>query len=243
MNLSYKILEKDYYKTLRFLSNCLNVKNKSISDAKLPYLLENKTFLKLKPKSCWIISAISGAGKTTISKQLVSVKFIKLPNVTTRLKRSEEKDGDYIFINKSKFLSWNHKNLLFHPHKRNGVWQAILKKDIEKLKKGKTLFYLDKSVASSIILEKSLPKKVEFTFLYLLAPTFKELLKRILKRESLRRKKEKRLNEEDILKRFKEEINDMRKSINLPYVYIVNDSLSRVRKLLNKPIKDSRSVK
>lgn len=242
MDLSYKNLEEEYYKALRDIVRSLDIKMKSTSCIKLPYLLENTTLPKLQPQKCWIISGISGVGKTTILKQLTSAGFIKIPNITTRLKRSEEKNEENMFIDNSRFLLLKRLNLLFHPHKRNSVWQALLKKDVKKLIKGDTFLYLDKSVAASITLKKTLPKKVNFTFIYLLPSTFKELYARILKRESLRGKSEKRLKRKEILKRFKEEIDDMKKSTKLPYIYIVNDSLKRVEKILSNTIRDSRNI-
>jgi len=241
MSLEFKTLEKEYNKTIRDIVLFLNIKKRLLTPRKITYLLEENTLAKLKPNRCWIISGISGSGKTTISNFLNTAKFKKLRNITTRPKRSEENNKEYIFISEKKFLLWKNKNLLFDPHKRNGVWHAMLKKDIKKIENKNTLIYLDKSVASSIALSKILPKKINFTFVYILTPTFKELYKRIIKRELLRRKKEgKYLSKKEIFKRFEEEIEDMKKTIKLPYVYIVNDSLKRVKKILNKTIKMSR---
>jgi len=139
-----------------------------------------------------------------------------------------------------KFLLWKRQNLLFNPHKRNGVWHAILKKDIRKLTDRNSLIFLDKSVSSSIKLKRNLPEKVNFTFIYVLTPTFKELYIRILKREALGKKSEKHLTKKEIFDRFEEEIKDLHKSTKLPYVYVVNDSLKRVERFLNKPIQDSK---
>lgn len=234
--MTYNTLEKDYYKALQKITNSLKIKEQA-SKEELLYLLENNTLPRLKQNSLWIISAISGSGKTTILKQLASVGFCKLPNVTTRAQRAEETENDYVFVDKKTFLAWKLNNLLFHPHKRNGVLHAILKTDIQKLKNKDSFFYLDKSVAASLKLKEALPNNIKFTFLYVLTPTFKELYARITKRENLRKiNGEKYLSKKEIFNRFKEEINDMKKSPKLPYIYIVNDSLNRVRKLLNKII-------
>jgi guanylate kinase len=53
-----------------------------------------------------IISSPSGAGKTSLSKQILKMdnRFVSSVSVTTRPKRSLEKDGvDYYFINKQEF--------------------------------------------------------------------------------------------------------------------------------------------
>lgn len=236
MDISYKVLEKDYYKALRTIAFSLKIKNKSITKIKLPYLLENATLFRLKPKRRWIISAISGSGKTTISKYLVTANYKKIPNVTTRPRRFGEKFVDYFFVSNSKFLSLKKRNLLFHPHKRNEVWHAIMKKDIGKFNNKKSKIYLDKSVASSLALINSLPKKTDFNYVFILPPTFNELYKRMKKRERSRDKKE-YLSKKQIFKRFEEEIKDMQKSIELPYIYVVNDSLPRVRTLIRRALK------
>lgn len=241
--MTYKNLEKNYYKMLLNIANYQNIKDKKIIRAKLPYILEEVTLPTIKANSNWIISAISGSGKTTILKQLTSAGFYKLPNITTRPQRSEENDNDYIFINKETFFSWKNRNLLFHPHKRNGVFHAILKKDLEKFKDKNSLIYLDKSVASSLKLINNLPRNTSFNFVCILPPTFQELYKRILKREHLRKtNKEKFLSKVEIFNRFEEEINDIKKSVKLPYVYIVNDSLDRVKKLLERTILASKQA-
>lgn len=235
--MTYKTLEKKYYEALRILASSLGNKEKAVSQSKLPYFLEASTLPKLKSSSRWIISAISGSGKTTISKQFVSLGFCKLLNVTTRPPRAGETSSDYIFVNKGTFLLWKRKKLLFHPHKRNGVWHAILKKDIKRLISGSSSFYLDKSISSSLKLKSYLPQKINFTYIYILPPTFRELYKRILKREILQKEKGKVcLSTKEIFSRFEEEIDDMKKGTELPYVYIVNDSLVRVKKLLHKTI-------
>ena len=239
MNLSYRTLEKEYYKEMHAIAASISQDAPIISNIDLPYFLEKETLAKLKQNSCWIISAISGTGKTTISEQFISRGFKKLPNVTTRPKRPEEKNNDCVFISNSSFTLWKNNGLLFYPHKRNGVWQGILKKDIKKLKNSTSLIYFDKSVESAIALRKKIPKAIDFTFIYLLPPTFKELSIRIQKREYSRKNYKKALSQKEILKRFKEEIRDMKKSIKLPYVYIVNDYLPRVRKLLKESINKS----
>lgn len=235
--MTYKTLEKDYYVVLKTLTSSLENKGKAISRSELPYFLETSTLPRLKPARRWIISAISGSGKTTILKQFVSAGFHKLLNVTTRPARAGETNSDYIFVDKKTFLSWKRHKLLFHPHKRNGAWHAILKKDIKKLVGKNSSFYLDKSIASSLKLKSYLPQKINFTYIYILPPTFGELYKRILKRETTQKEKGgEYLSTKEIFNRFKEEIDDMKKATKLPYVYVVNDSLSRVKQLLHKTI-------
>mgnify|MGYP003393691539 CR=1 FL=1 len=239
LEFSYKTLENNYYKTLQNIANSLNIGNKITSRIKLPYLLENITICKLHPERRWIMSGISGSGKTTISHLLTNVGFRKLPNIKTRPRRSEEASNENYFVDKETFLSWNKGGLLFNPHIRNGTLHAILKKDLEKLTHKNTLTYLDKSVASALSLVKAIGNDLDFNYVYILTPTFKKLYIRIMKREFLYQKDERRLNKKEIFERFQEETRDMEKSIKLPYAYVVNDSLKRVEKILSLPIKNS----
>ena len=60
-----------------------------------------------------IISSPSGAGKTTICKELLkTIKDIKLSiSYTTRQKRINEKNGkDYYFVSKEKFIDLKKKH-------------------------------------------------------------------------------------------------------------------------------------
>jgi hypothetical protein len=57
------------------------------------------------------------------------------------------------------------------------------------------------------------------------------LYKRIHSREQAKSRRH-RLTERDIRVRFDEEIRDMKKTMNVPCVYVVNDSPERVKKLL-----------
>ena len=82
-----------------------------------------------------IISSPSGAGKTTICKNLLSLDSnIKLSiSVTTRLARDNEVDGkDYYFINSEKFIEMlnNNKFLEFgknaKEHANIFLWDKVI---------------------------------------------------------------------------------------------------------------------
>lgn len=240
MKKTYIALEKEYHATLKKVAAFFGITQKRFDPQGLSYGLEKESVKKLGPSRVWIISGISGSGKTTVSKFLDDAGFRKLPNVTTRARRFGEKDSDYVFTDMRTFTKLRKKNTLFHPHKRNAVWHAILKKDIQKLQSGKFCMYMDKSIASSLVLLKAFSKPIRITFVYLLAPSFRDLYKRIYSREvATREAGKKALNKVEIFNRFEEEIRDMEKSTQLPYAYLVNDSPKRVKKIIRKFVENS----
>ncbi len=234
MDSSFEKLESDYYKALEILLRHLGNNSAASTRRAIPYSLEKSTEGLLKRSRCWIISGISGSGKTTITKLLDQRGFKRLPNVTTRLRRIGEQSSDCIFVDKPKFMQWLNADKLFHPHRRNKVWQAMRVQDIQKFERGRSLLYVDKSVAGALELVQAAPSVQASMFLCVLPPSFRELYRRISKREGVRKKSgEQHLSKNDILDRFFEEIKDIKKSFKLPYAYIVNDSLERVQKMLD----------
>lgn len=224
-------IEQDYYKVLKSIAARSTPGKPSARE--LPHILEKASWAHFRKNTRYILSGISGSGKTTIAKILEKKGFKKLPNITTRARRSEEKDSDAVFVTEKVFKEWKRQNMIFHPHRRNKVWQGILKGNLRQFTGRNGKWYADKSVASAIEISKGFPIVSRTTFLYLLAPTFKDLKKRMVKREDERRKRgEKALSRRDILDRFAEEIVDMRRSAKLPYAYLVNDDLKRLKRLL-----------
>ena len=142
--------------------------------------------LKVKSKGILIvISSPSGAGKTTITKQLLK----KIPNtklsvsLTTRKPRKGEIDGiDYIFVSIKDFKQ-KIKNKLFLEHaKVFGNFYGTLKTEINfHLKKGKNIL-LDIDWQGARQIKKKFKK--DLISIFILPPSLKELKKRLSKRES-----------------------------------------------------------
>ncbi len=230
---TYRELERGYYGALHELLASRRGGHGRATKKAIPYALEQATQHLLRPARCCMLSGISGSGKTTITGLLEVAGFRKLPNVTTRPRRDEERGEDYVFTDADTFLSWKREGKLFHPHKRNGVWHAILQTDVVGLKRGNRRLYADKSVAGVLALAREIPIVERTTLVYILAPSFRELYNRIVARENMRRRNGGQgLSRSQIFDRFHEEISDMRKSAKLPYVYIVNDTRARVARML-----------
>ena len=74
-------------------------------------------------------------------------------------------------------------------------------------------------------------------FIYMLAPTFRTLHKRLRSREQREKTRDGALTDIQIRTRFEEEIAEMEKSVKIPYVYILNDAPERIEYCLKRYLK------
>ena len=126
-----------------------------------------------------IISAPSGAGKTTLCQALKK----RLPDLhfsishTTRAPRKNETDGvDYHFISKEKFLDMTEKGDFLEWAKIHGNYYGTSKKNIEDtLQKGKDLV-LELDVQG---VEALRALKYQGVYIFILPPSMEELEKRL----------------------------------------------------------------
>ena len=132
-----------------------------------------------------VISSPSGAGKTTITKSLVSKKKnIELSvSLTTRSPRPNEiANKDYTFVNIKTFKKLVAKKSFLEHAKVFGNYYGTLKKKINnKIRNNKTII-LDIDWQGARLIKKQLPKIT--TTIFILPPSLKELKKRLTKRES-----------------------------------------------------------
>lgn len=139
-----------------------------------------------KFKSNYIVfSAPSGAGKTTIVKELLNKYSEELAlsiSATTRVKRSFEEDGkDYFFLSKNEFNKAIDEDKFLEYEEVHGNFYGTLIDKVElQLKKGKVvLFDIDVKGAESI------KKKYPEAILIFIKPPDKETLRdRLIKRKS-----------------------------------------------------------
>ena len=131
-----------------------------------------------------VISSPSGAGKTTIAKQLIKLnKNIHLSvSLTTRSPRQGEVDGkDYKFVSKDYFLERIRKKSLIEHAKVFGNLYGTLKSEvIDKIKHGKHVL-LDIDWQGARQVRRVLPKNTISFFI--LPPSILELEKRLKKRK------------------------------------------------------------
>ena len=132
----------------------------------------------------YILSSPSGAGKTTLVKKISKNKNFSISiSHTTRLPRPNEKDGkDYYFVSKSYFKKLIKKGeFLEHAKVFDNYYGSSKKLVIQKLKRGKNIIFDIDWQGTRQIRNKKL--KYKLLTIFVLPPSKKELLKRLLKRE------------------------------------------------------------
>lgn len=140
--------------------------------------------LEIKNKNiCFVLSSPSGAGKTSISKNLLkSDKFISLSiSCTTRPKRKGEKNNlDYNFISDEKFNQKVKSNQFLEYASVFGYKYGTLKTSVHNLfkKKKDVLFDIDWQGYQQLK-QSGLP----VVGIFLLPPSKKELIKRLKNRD------------------------------------------------------------
>ena len=133
-----------------------------------------------------LITAPSGAGKTSIVKYLMS-RFPQLAfsvSATTRLPRENEKEGiDYYFISKKEFKEKiHHKEFLEWEMVYEGKYYGTLKSEIEKLWSQNKVPVLDIDIQGAIHVQQQYPVNTNTVFIQ--APSLEELKKRLIGRGS-----------------------------------------------------------
>lgn len=231
----------------RNLERFLQIKNTYLNQitnvfqhsAKIDGIVESDNLVKdlelfslgaLKKRS-FIVSGISGAGKTTFGNIAQENGYIKIPGVTTRKPRPEENNNDYIFVDENIFMDWVEKKEIIIHRKINGVWHGILRDSVEKFSNSSELFFMDRGVACAIDLYRLSGSNAGINLIYLFAPSIEELYRRIKNREESRCEKFVGMSDEEILCRFEEEVVDISKTLLVNYLYFVNDKISRIEKL------------
>ncbi|MBI2119426.1 MAG: guanylate kinase [Elusimicrobia bacterium] len=171
----------------------------------------------VKKGKLFVISAPSGGGKSTITRELIK----KVPglsfsiSVTTRKPRPGERNGkDYFFVTEKEFENIKKEKGFLEFANVHGYWYGTPKKFIEDhLKKGKDIL-LDIDIQGGKQIKKIYPESI---LVFIVPPSFKVLEARLRERG-----KDDDASIQKRLKRAKEEI----KEASLYDYLIVNDQLS-----------------
>jgi guanylate kinase len=176
-----------------------------------------------KTGGMFIFSSPSGAGKTTLVKKLSKNKNFSVSiSHTTRLPR--DGDIDYYFINKNRFKKLiKQKEFLEHAKVFDHYYGSSRDLVIKKLQSGKNVVFDIDWQGTRQIRNKGL--KFRLFTIFILPPSKKELLKRLIKRE--------KKNMKTVTKRMKSFKRDLSKWREYDFV-VINDDL---RKCYNKIIK------
>jgi guanylate kinase len=133
-----------------------------------------------------LITAPSGAGKTSIVKYLMT-RFPQLAfsvSATTRKARENEKEGeDYYFISENEFIEKiHHKEFLEWEMVYEGKYYGTLKSEIERIWALQKVPVLDIDVQGAIHVQQQYPVNTMAVFIQ--APSSEELKKRLQGRGS-----------------------------------------------------------
>ena len=181
-------------------------------------------------KNLIIISAPSGAGKTTLCRSIqAQVSQIKWSvSFTTRKKRKMEKNGvDYQFISESTFKKLIDNSFFAEWEKVHGFYYGTSKDSINNIIKKDEMLLLEMDVKGALSIKKLYPSK---TFsIFITPPSVDHLRKRLQNRGT---DSKYRINIR--LQRFKEEMKYVSKfDFNL-----LNDDLAKAKdQLLNTILK------
>ena len=172
-------------------------------------------------KNLIIISAPSGAGKTTLCRSIqAEIPKIKWSlSFTTRKKRKTEKNGiDYQFISESTFKNLIDKSFFAEWEKVHGFYYGTSKDSIDKIIKENEMLLLEMDVKGALSIKKLYPNK---TFsIFITPPSFDHLRKRLQKRGT---DSKYRINIR--LQRFKEEM----KYVSKFDFKLLNDDLAKAK--------------
>ncbi len=174
-----------------------------------------------------VLSAPSGAGKTTIAKMLTNrhPEMAISVSATTRPKRPREKDKrDYFFISQATFEE-NIKGKNFIEYEEvHGDYYGTLKSQVEELVSQSKIVVFDIDVKGALSIKKNYPQAL---LIFIKAPSETELRKRLKNRKSE--------SEEAIQKRLSRiefEISQAEKFDQI----VINDNLNHAVEQIEKMI-------
>ncbi len=133
----------------------------------------------------FIVSAPSGAGKTTLCEELIKTlpDVVRSVSMTTRAKRGGEVHGrDYFFVTEKQFRAKIKKNAFLEHAKVFGNYYGTPRLFVERmLRKGRDVV-LTIDVQGAMKVRRNFRNKAAFIFI--LPPSFAELKNRLLKRST-----------------------------------------------------------
>lgn len=132
----------------------------------------------------FVISAPSGAGKTTIANTVIEklgsfYPLSKIITYTSRQPRSNETPGkDYCFVSKDDFVEKKERGFFLETTEYNGEWYGSPQSIIDDLEKGMSFI-----IITDILGAKTISSRMNAAVLIWLAPPSAEVLRtRLLKR-------------------------------------------------------------
>jgi len=137
-------------------------------------------------KQLIVISAPSGAGKTTITKRILETHSDKLTfsiSATTRSMRTGEKDGiDYYFLSKDEFVQKIKENALIEYEEIFGNYYGTLVSEIDRAKAQRKSLLFDIDVKGGISIRNRYP--VDSLLIFIAPPSLEILRERLTNRKT-----------------------------------------------------------
>ena len=177
---------------------------------------------KKKDRFLLVISAPSGAGKTTVVRRLLKAhpELSYSISLTTRPRRAGEKENvDYYFTTRAKFKELISKNRLAEWAIVHGHYYGTLKPTLRK----NHPVLLDIDVQGGRQIKKAFPEAI---LIFILPPSFKELKRRLVKRHT------------DDIREINRRLKNARKELRSRKYY----DYAVVNKDLNKAVKDIAAI-
>lgn len=175
-------------------------------------------FIKKRKSLIIVLSAPSGAGKTTICEEIqknISDLFLSI-SVTTRKPRENEIDGkDYFFVSYKEFEQYIKNNKLVEWAKVHGEYYGTPQKFLQKCIKENKDVLLEIDVAGGLQIKKKYPESI---LIFILPPSTKELKTRLYQRHTEK--------ESIIKKRFCTASNEIKKIKKYDY-FVINNELKK----------------
>ena len=172
-----------------------------------------------------VISAPSGAGKTTLCKRLLqsSLPFAYSVSFTTRVPRKNEIEGvDYYFVSREEFQKMIKEKEFIEWAEVHGQLYGTSEKFLnEVIKDGEKDVLLEVDVKGGIEIKKKCPQQAVLVFL--LPPSWKELEKRLSKRGT---------EEEEVKERIERAKKEVKYAPYYDYIVINNDINRTLKNLL-----------
>jgi guanylate kinase len=176
-------------------------------------------------------SAPSGAGKTTILKQVLKdyPEIVFSVSATTRKKRSDEVNGrEYFFISEDEFKKRIENGEFIEWEKFYDYYYGTLKSFVnQNLEEGKSVF-LELDVNGALNIKKLYPDSV---LIFIAPPSFDELIMRLKKRNTE--------TEEDLKKRIERAKMELSLKNKFDY-FVVNNYLDKAVSEVKKIVENNK---
>lgn len=165
----------------------------------------------------YIISGPSGSGKDTILKEVLKVRndvFFSISHITRAMRNGEVEGEKYHFISREEFKKELANNAFLEYNEYSGNFYGTPKAPIEEHLAAGDDVVIECDVNGAEALRKLLPGVIS---VFIMPPSFEVLRKRLEGRATE--------NAEQISRRMKESLNEIRRATEYDYI-VVNDDLA-----------------